>query len=376
MQRMQRYSNLVRMCVVGVGDGGGQTVDRLIQAGVGGVDYIALNSDYQSLQRCEAPTRLLIGQRTTRGYGTGGDPQIGARAAQESLGEIRQALKGAELVFITAGLGGGLGSGAAPLVAQAARDLGALTLVVVTRPFPLEGRRRDQMAEASIQQLREVVDTLIVAPHSCVGCASDAPAGLPASFSVLDNILRQTVEALRSLVNTPGLINLDFADLRAIMALGGAAIIATGHGRGPDRARQAAGQALQADLLGIPIDGARGVLMNFVVGQDATLYELQQAADMIRQRAHPDVNLIWGLAHRPGLQDELRLTIIATGFQTPTPAASVLEKILRQAALTPLPSPPQIEISPPAAAPPPDYARARPASRFSPANWQLPGFWR
>ncbi len=272
MQRMRRFGNLVRMCVVGVGDGGGQALNRLIQAGVGGVDYIALNSDQEALYRCDAATRLLVGRRTARGFGTGGDPRIGALAGQESLAEIRQALMGSELVLITAGLGGGLGSSVAPLVAQAARDLGALTLAVVTRPFQLEGGRRCQVAEDGIQQLREVVDTLIVAPNDRAGYPHGDRATLQTSLTALDDILRQTVEALTDLINMPGLINLDFADLRAVMALGGAAIIVAGRGRGPDRACQAARGALETGLLGIPIDGARGVLMNFTVSLDATLY--------------------------------------------------------------------------------------------------------
>lgn len=307
--------SFARIKVVGVGGGGCNAVNRMIQEGLQGVEFIAVNTDAQALLLSEAQTRVRIGDKLTRGLGSGGDPASGRKAAEESADELYEVLKGADMVFVTAGIGGGTGTGASPVVAQIARDIGALTIGVVTRPFTFEGSKRIQSAESGIEALKEQVDTLIVIPNDRLLQIVDQRVGLQEAFGVADEVLRQGIQGISELITVPGLINLDFADVRTIMSEGGAALMAIGKGSGEDRARVAAEQAISSQLLDITIDGARGILFNVTGGPDLTLFEVNQAAAIIKETAHPDVNLIFGAVIDPTYGDELRVTVIATGFE-------------------------------------------------------------
>jgi cell division protein FtsZ len=310
-------SALIR--VVGVGGGGSNAVNRMISENIAGVEFVCINTDQQALLGSKAPVRIAIGDRTTRGLGSGGDPDTGARAAEESLEEIRHALQGSDMVFVTAGMGGGTGTGATPLVAKVAREAGALTIGVVTRPFMFEGTQRSRAAEAGIEQLKEQADTLIVIPNDRLLETADKRVSLIDSFRMADDILRQGIQGISELITVPGLINLDFADVKSIMSLGGAALMAVGEGSGEDRARIAATEALSSRLLDVTIDGARGVLFNVTGGADLTLLEINQAASIIRETAHPDVNLIFGAVIDEKMGDKIRITVIATGFEHTMP---------------------------------------------------------
>lgn len=301
--------------VVGVGGGGCNAVERMIQEGLQGVEFVAINTDAQALLLSNATTRVRIGEKLTRGLGSGGNPDQGQKAAEESAEELYSVLKGADMVFVTAGMGGGTGTGAAPIVAQIARDVGALTIGVVTRPFSFEGSRRIQTAEAGIIKLKEQADTLIVIPNDRLLQIVDKRANLQDSFRMADDVLRQGVQGISELITVPGLINLDFADVRTIMSEGGAALMAVGKASGEDRAHLAAEQAISSQLLDITIDGARGILFNVTGGPDMTLYEVNQAAAIIKETAHPDVNLIFGAVIDPNMAEEIRITVIATGFE-------------------------------------------------------------
>jgi cell division protein FtsZ len=292
----------------------------MIEAGIAGVDFIAINTDSQALMSSQARQRLHIGERATRGLGAGGDPEIGERAAEESVDELHTVLQGSDMVFVTAGMGGGTGTGASPLVAKVARDEGALTIGVVTRPFSFEGAQRAKVAEMGIEQLKEHVDTLIVIPNDRLLETADKRVSLRESFRQADDVLRQGIQGISELITVPGLINLDFADVRTIMSMGGAALMAIGHGDGDDRAQEAAEQALSNRLLDVTIDGARGILFNVTGGPDLSLYEINQAASVIRETAHPDVNLIFGAVIDEEMGDNIRITVIATGFERTLPA--------------------------------------------------------
>jgi cell division protein FtsZ len=306
--------------VVGVGGGGCNAVDRMIKEGLSGVEFIAINTDAQALQLSNAPIRVRIGEKLTRGLGSGGNPEQGRKAAEESGEELFQVLKGADMVFITAGMGGGTGTGACPIVAQVAKESGALTIGVVTRPFTFEGSRRIQSAESGIAKLKEQADTLIVIPNDRLLQIVDKRSNLQEAFRVADDVLRQGVQGISELITVPGLINLDFADVRTIMSEGGAALMAVGSATGEDRARMAAEQAISSQLLDITIDGARGILFNVTGGPDMTLFEVNQAAAIIKETAHPDVNLIFGAVIDQNMGDAIRITVIATGFErTGTP---------------------------------------------------------
>ncbi len=306
--------SFARIKVVGVGGGGGNAVNRMIDEQVQGIEFIAVNTDAQALLLSKAPTRVHIGSKLTRGLGAGGDPEMGRKAAEESQEELYQVLDGADMVFITAGMGGGTGTGAAPIVAKVAKDVGALTIGVVTRPFSFEGSRRMKAAEVGIAALKEQVDTLIVIPNDRLLQIVDKKAGLQDAFKVADDVLRQGIQGISELITVPGLINLDFADVRAIMSEGGAALMAVGQASGEDRARLAAEEAISSQLLDITIDGARGILFNITGGPDLTLFEVNQAAAIIKEAAHPDVNLIFGAVIDPEMGDKVRVTVIATGF--------------------------------------------------------------
>lgn len=304
-----------RIKVVGVGGGGVNAVNRMIEEGIQGVEFIGINTDAQALMLSKAPTRVRIGEKLTRGLGSGGNPEVGRKAAEESAEDLYNVMKGADMVFITAGLGGGTGTGAAPIVAQISREVGALTIGVVTRPFTFEGNKRTQSAESGMEKLKEQTDTLIVIPNDRLLQIMDKKASLNDSFKTADDVLRQGIQGISELITVPGLINLDFADVKTIMSEGGAALMAVGRASGEDRARLAAEQAISSRLLDITIDGARGVLFNVTGGPSLTLFEVNQAAALIRETTHPDVNMIFGAVIDPDMDEEVRITVIATGFE-------------------------------------------------------------
>lgn len=303
-----------RIKVVGVGGGGCNAVNRMIDEGVQGIEFIAVNTDAQALVMSKAPTKVRIGDITTGGLGAGGNPEVGKKSAEESSEELYETLKGSDMIFVTAGMGGGTGTGAAAVVAQIAHEIGALTIGVVTRPFTFEGSKRLQAAEQGIARLKEHADTLIVIPNDRLLQIVDRKAGLQESLKTADDVLRQGIQGISELITIPGLINLDFADVRTIMSEGGAALMAVGTASGDDRAQKAAEQAISSQLLDITIDGARGILFNITGGPSLTLMEVNQAAAIIKETAHPDVNLIFGAVIDQNMGDEVRITVIATGF--------------------------------------------------------------
>jgi cell division protein FtsZ len=310
-----QLESFARIKVVGVGGGGCNAVDRMIDEGLTGVEFVAVNTDAQALLLSKAGTRVRVGEKLTRGLGSGGDPEMGRKSAEESSQEMYEVLKGADMVFITAGMGGGTGTGGAPIVAQIAKEVGSLTIGVVTRPFTFEGSRRIQSAEAGIDKLKEKADTLIVIPNDRLLQIVDKRATMQQAFRMADDVLRQGVQGISELITVPGLINLDFADVRTIMSEGGAALMAVGTGKGEDGARLAAEAAISSQLLDITIDGAHGILFNVTGGPELTLFEVNQAAAIIKETAHPDVNLIFGAVIDPNMKDEVRITVIATGFE-------------------------------------------------------------
>lgn len=303
-----------RIKVVGVGGGGSNAVNRMIRAGLKGVEFIAVNTDAQALSMSEAPVRVQIGSQLTRGLGAGANPEIGERAAEESREQLTDALKEADMVFVTAGMGGGTGTGASPLIAQLARETGALTVAVVTKPFPFEGRRRMAQAERGIASLRECVDALIVIPNERLLQVVERRTSMIEAFRIADDILRQGVQGISDLISVPGLINLDFADVRTIMSDTGTALMGIGVGRGENRAALAAKEAISSPLLETSIEGARGVLLNITGDANLGLYEVNEAAEIVAQAADPEANIIFGAVIDDSLQDEVRVTVIATGF--------------------------------------------------------------
>lgn len=312
-----------RIKVIGVGGGGSNAVDRMVQAGVQGVEFIAVNTDAQHLNRSLAPVRVRIGDKLTRGLGSGGNPEIGRKAAEESLEDLREVVKGADMIFITAGMGGGTGTGASPVIARLAKEEGILTIGVVTRPFRFEGRRRAQVAEEGIAALKEVVDTLIVIPNDRLLELVDRRVPLQEAFRLADDVLLQAVQGISELITVPGLINLDFADVRAIMAEGGAALMAVGEASGDERARKAAEAAITNRLLDLTIEGARGILLNITGGPNMTLHEVYEAAEIIQGVAHPEANIIFGAVIDENMEDRIRIVLVATGFDQSFPAKDV-----------------------------------------------------
>lgn len=315
MEKNLQPESFARIKVVGIGGGGCNAVDRMIEEGLTGIEFISVNTDAQALQFSKAKVRVRIGDKNTRGLGAGGDPKIGRIAAEESAEELYEVLKGSDMVFVTAGLGGGTGTGAAPIVAQIAKEIGALTIGVVTRPFTFEGNHRAKSADEGSAALKEHADTLIVIPNDRLLQIVDKRAGLQDAFKVADDVLRQGIQGISELITIPGLINLDFADVRTIMSEGGAALMAVGQASGEDRAVKAAEQAISNQLLDVTIDGARGILFNVTGGQSLKLFEVNQAAAIIKETAHPDVNLIFGAVIDEDMGDNVRVTVIATGFE-------------------------------------------------------------
>lgn len=302
--------------VVGVGGGGSNAVNRMIEAGVQGVEFIAMNTDAQALQTSNAPLKIQIGEKLTKGLGAGSNPEIGQHAAEESREEIRAHLEAADMVFITAGMGGGTGTGAAPVVAEVAKELGALTVAVVTKPFAFEGRRRQQQAERGIEELRRYVDTLITIPNDRLLQVIEKRTSMLEAFRLADDVLRQGVQGISDLITVPGLINLDFADVRTIMNGAGSALMGIGKASGDDRASAAARQAISSPLLEASIEGAKGVLLNITGGPDLGLFEVNEAAEIIASVADAEANIIFGAVIDESLKDEVLVTVIATGFDS------------------------------------------------------------
>ena len=300
--------------VIGVGGGGNNAVNRMIEHGVQGVDFIAVNTDAQALNLSKAEAKLQIGTKLTRGLGAGANPEVGKKAAEESREQLEEVLRGADMVFVTAGMGGGTGTGAAPVIAQIARDLGALTVGVVTRPFTFEGRKRQTQAIGGINGMKESVDTLIVIPNDKLLQIVDKSTPMLEAFREADNVLRQGVQGISDLIATPGLINLDFADVKTIMSNKGSALMGIGIATGENRAAEAAKKAISSPLLETSIDGAQGVIMNITGGANLSLYEVQEAADIVASASDPEVNMIFGSVINEGLKDDIVVTVIATGF--------------------------------------------------------------
>jgi cell division protein FtsZ len=313
----QNYLAVIK--VVGVGGAGGNAVNRMIDAGLKGVEFIAINTDTQDLLMCDADVKLDIGRKLTRGLGAGANPEVGKQAAIDHTEEIEEALRGSDMVFVTAGEGGGTGTGGAPVVAKIAKELGALTVGVVTRPFTFEGKLRANRAEEGIEELRREVDTLIVIPNDRLLSISDRSISAPEAFKSADAVLLSGVQGITELITTPGLINLDFADVKSVMAGAGSALMGIGSARGESRATRAAELAISSPLLEASIDGARGVLLSIAGGSDLGLFEIHEAANLVNQSAHPDANIIFGTVIDDALGDEVRVTVIAAGFEGGAP---------------------------------------------------------
>jgi len=307
-------SPYAKIKVVGVGGGGSNAVNRMVEEGMPGVEFVSVNTDAQALDTSLAKTKLQIGTKQTKGLGAGGDPEVGRRSAEESREDISQMIGESDMVFITAGIGGGTGTGAAPIIADIAKKQGALTIGVVTRPFSFEGRHRERSANDGVERLKSAVDTLIVIHNDRLLKIVDKRASLQEAFRIADDVLRQGIQGISELITVPGLINLDFADVRTIMAEGGAALMAVGVASGEDRARKAAQQAITSELLDVTINGASGILFNVTGGAEMSLFEVNEAAALIRETADPNVNLIFGAVVDPTMGESIRITVIATGF--------------------------------------------------------------
>jgi cell division protein FtsZ len=333
--------------VVGVGGGGSNAVDRMIEVGVRGVEFIALNTDAQALASSQAPIRMRIGDKVTRGLGCGGDPKLGEKAAEESSEQIKELLRGADMVFVTAGMGGGTGTGGAPVVAGLAREMGALTVSVVTRPFGFEGGRRGGLAMEGIAKLKGNVDTLVIIPNDRLLQIIDPRASIKSAFLTADDLLRQGIQGVSDLITGTGLVNVDFNDVRSIMGNGGSALMAIGHGKGEHRAADAAMQAVNSQLLDISIDGARGVLFNIKGSPNMTLYEVNNAAEIIGRMVDPDANIIFGAAVDQSLTDDIQITVIATGFDAQARSATAGRGTPpREAPVSVKPTPRTVEFAP------------------------------
>jgi cell division protein FtsZ len=307
--------NFAQIKVVGVGGGGSNAVNRMIAEGLRGVDFIAVNTDAQALLMSDAPQRIRIGDKLTRGLGAGGNPEVGQKAAEESADDLEETIHGADMVFVTCGMGGGTGTGAASVIAEIAKNTGALTIGVVTRPFSFEGSRRQNLAVEGIEALKEKVDTLIIIPNDRLLEIVDKRASMTEAFRTADDVLRQGIQGISELITVPGLINLDFADVRSIMSGGGTSLMSVGSATGETRAVDAAESAVSSSLLDVTIDGAQGILFNITSGPNLSLFEVNEAAEIIKHKAHPDANIIFGAVIDESLDEELRITLIATGFE-------------------------------------------------------------
>ena len=326
----EEMQNVTNIKVIGVGGGGGNAVNRMVESGLSGVEFVAMNTDQQALLNSKATQKVQLGAKLTKGRGAGADPEIGQRAAEESKDEITNALKGAQMVFITAGMGGGTGTGAAPVVAEIAKDMGALTVGIVTKPFAFEGKRRMDQAEKGIAELRKHVDSLVVIPNERLKLVSEQRITLANAFSIADDVLRQGVQSISDLIQIPGIVNLDFEDVKSIMQDAGYAHMGVGRAAGKDKAEQAAVAAISSPLLETAIAGAKGVIINIKSSPDIALDEIDVASQLITERASEDANIIWGAAFDETMEDEMMVTVIATGFdgmngeKTQKPAAPAI----------------------------------------------------
>ena len=309
--------------VIGVGGAGNNAVNRMIEAEIKGVEFIAVNTDRQALQKSKAPTKIQIGEKITRGLGAGANPDIGAQAAEESRSEISEALRGADMVFVTAGMGGGTGTGAASIVAGTAKEMGILTIAVVTKPFTFEGKKRLAQAERGVESLKGKVDSLVVIPNDKLLQIIDRKTSIVEAFKMADDVLRQGVQGISDLIAIEGLVNLDFADVKTIMLNRGMAHMGIGRASGENRAEDAAKQAIQSPLLETSIEGARGVIINITGGNDLGLQEINTAAELVQRSVDPEANIIWGSVIDESLGDEIVITVIATGFETEAPLTSI-----------------------------------------------------
>ena len=309
------FESGVTIRVIGVGGGGNNAVNRMIAANIRGVDFVSVNTDRQALRKSEAATQMVIGEKITRGFGAGANPEVGARSAEESLDAIKEVLNGADMVFVTAGMGGGTGTGAAPVVARVAHEMGILTIGIVTKPFAFEGKRRMEQAEKGIKELRQFVDALVIIPNEKLKEVSDTRITLGNAFEIADDVLRRGVQSISELINVPGFINLDFADVTSVMKDAGYAHMGVGGATGADKAELAAKAAISSPLLETTIHGARGILISITASRDVGLEDVDLASSMISKEANPEANVIWGLAFDENLEDEMRITIIATGFE-------------------------------------------------------------
>jgi len=355
----QNYLAVIK--VVGIGGGGVNAINRMIEAGLKGVEFIAINTDAQALLMSDADVKLDVGRDLTRGLGAGADPEVGRRAAEDHAEEIEEVLKGADMVFVTAGEGGGTGTGGAPVVAKIAKGLGALTIGVVTRPFTFEGRRRANQAETGIGSLREEADTLIVIPNDRLLSISDRNVSMLDAFRSADQVLLSGVQGITDLITTPGLINLDFADVKSVMSGAGSALMGIGSSRGEERAVQAAEAAISSPLLEASIDGAHGVLLSVQGGSDLGLFEINEAARLVQEAAHPDANIIFGAVIDDALGDEVRVTVIAAGFDGGTPQKRTDERALGTVVSRPGVPAPAAGARPAPAAPAESAGQAAPA---------------
>lgn len=315
--------------VIGVGGGGNNAVNRMIASNVQGVEFVTINTDRQALKNSIAPNQVVIGEKITKGFGAGANPSIGARSAEESIDQIKAVLSGADMVFITAGMGGGTGTGAAPVVARVAHEMDILTVGIVTKPFAFEGKRRMAQAEEGIAEFSQYVDSLVVIPNERLKLVSDTRITLFNAFSEADDVLRRGVQSISELINVTGFINLDFADVTSVMAQSGLAHMGIGSATGKDKAEAAAKMAISSPLMETSIKGATGVIISFSVSADVGLEDVDMASTMIANECNPDANVIWGVAFDPELEDEMRITIIATGFNQETNANTVVRPIVK-----------------------------------------------
>ena len=314
MAKTSFVASPAKIRVIGLGGGGCNAITRMVREEIQGVEFIAMNTDAQALAITEAPTRIQLGEKLTKGLGVGGDHTLGQRAAEESSDELRELVSGADMVFITSGMGGGTGTGAAPVIAEIAKQSGALTIAVVTKPFSFEGAHRTQVANEGVTRLLGKVDTLIIIPNDRLLGLCDQKTGVDSAFKLADDVLRHGVQAIAEVITTPGMINLDFADVKSIMKDAGPAWMSIGTGTGQNRAIDAAKQALASPLLDVSINGSKAVLFNVVGGSSLTLFEVNEAADVIRQAVDPEANIIFGVAQDPSMDNDIRITLIATGF--------------------------------------------------------------
>ena len=373
--------SVVNIKVIGVGGGGNNVVNRMVKTGTKGVDFIAVNTDKQALAVSSATLKIQIGEKLTNGQGAGSDPEVGRKSAEENRSQISKALEDADMVFITAGMGGGTGTGAAPIVADIAKELGVLTVGVVTKPFRFEGMRRMKQAEGGITELRNKVDSLVIIPNERLKLATDQKITMVNAFEIADDVLQQAVQSISDLIKNTGFINLDFADVSAVMKDAGRAHMGVGRAAGKNKAEEAARMAISSPLLETSINGARGVLINVTGSMDIGLEEVETAANLVQEAAHPDCNIIFGAAFDESLEDEIRVTVIATGFDEAANAGNFRPAAAAQPAptpATPTPAPAAAPAAPmpfdvpgtqaPISAPAPQAAAAQPAAPAEPAK--------